>query len=460
MHQDVDKTNRLRLDDNLKECESAKFIAERSLFLKTMNSKFGNQVSKVMSLLDLPAEIIRLIALDLEFTYLVRFQRSSKVIFAVTSDVSFYYEYSLKHFQEIAIKKIYWKRKLIPNWKCVVERLYGNKFEYAAQFFYQNAISYDAYKKFYVPPMTGSELERIGYELGDIFQKVHEDIAQSKSGSGFRVVHKKVLKAREENQLLMKNPYWHFFEDILYDSFMYSFYWNLDFYYDVLDFAKRNKYELLQWTAIGRIGDHSIERAAFGTIHFDEFTEHLMPLFELSKSLESFGVIGLKPKHLSLKALPTFNKVSEFLLKEIVGKKRNNYALFFCYFIQQWMNALHQIVTKEEYRQDQLDALKVCLRWRFVIPNGSWRLTDSNSYQLVCLVDESLRSIIYPKGFYMKYLCWREMVRLLTYGCSKNFRNACEKYLYSSDLACHDNELVVEAREACRLHAKKQTEDG
>jgi hypothetical protein len=79
-----------------------------------------------------------------------------------------------------------------------VERLYGNKFEYAAQFFYQNAISYDAYKKFYVPPLPESELERIGYELGDIFQKDHADIAQSKTGSGFRVVHKKVLKAREE----------------------------------------------------------------------------------------------------------------------------------------------------------------------------------------------------------------------------------------------------------------------
>jgi hypothetical protein len=89
---------------------------------------------------------------------------------------------------------------------------------------------------------------------------------------------------------------------------------------------------LLQWTAIGRIGDHCIERAAFGTIHFDEFTEHLMPLFKLSKSLESFGVIGLKPKHLSRKALPTFNKICEFLLEEIIGKNGTTMHCFLLFY--------------------------------------------------------------------------------------------------------------------------------
>ncbi|KAI3659777.1 hypothetical protein MP638_000906 [Amoeboaphelidium occidentale] len=469
LHQDVDKTNRLGLDDNLKEYESARFITERSLFLKAMNSNSDNQISKVMSLLDLPAEIIRLIALNLstDFSDLMEFQKASPTIRAVTSDVSFYYEYFTENHTKDAIFYLRHNRDSIPNWRKVQEVLFENTAEYVRFFYgfpgamFQRGIDKEV-------DIAESRLGRTGYILGKIFLKFALNLPCSKTPVTFELVQKKLSELRAERQSLSKTYEWRLFEDIMLSRFQeYLRHGSLGIknlgdlnpWLMMLDYAFENGYHLFQQAIMKHMVDEIVISILRGCINVDQGLERLKWLIPQVENVERIGYPAFWFFKMDSKTLSARTRLCEFLLKEIVGKRRKNYACFFRGLIQEWMEALSEIVTNEEYRQDQLDALKVFLRWRFVIPNGSWRLTDSNSYQLVCLVDESLRSIIYPKGFYMKYLCWREMERLLTYGCSKNFRNACEKYLYSSDLVCHDNELVVEARKACRLHAKKQTED-
>jgi hypothetical protein len=76
------------------------------IFLEAMSSTSGNRISEEILLLSLLAEILRLIALNLNFEDLVQFQNSKAILLAATSDGSFYYEYCTKNCPERALKKL------------------------------------------------------------------------------------------------------------------------------------------------------------------------------------------------------------------------------------------------------------------------------------------------------------------------------------------------------------------
>jgi hypothetical protein len=71
-----------------------------------MSSTSGNRISEEISLLSLLTEILRLMALNLNFEDLVQFQNSKAILLAATSDGSFYYEYCTKNYPERAHKKL------------------------------------------------------------------------------------------------------------------------------------------------------------------------------------------------------------------------------------------------------------------------------------------------------------------------------------------------------------------
>jgi hypothetical protein len=52
--------------------------------------------------------------------------------------------------------------------------------------------------------MTWCELERLGYDLSYIFLKLRIELRQSKVAVRFYFVQERILKEREENQVLMK----------------------------------------------------------------------------------------------------------------------------------------------------------------------------------------------------------------------------------------------------------------
>jgi hypothetical protein len=91
-------------------------------------------MSRKSHLLSLPSEMLRLIAMKLDFDDIVQFQASSEMVFTATTDTSFYCQYFKENFSKIAIWGLYERRDRIINWKEVVKRLYNDPFEYV-QFF-------------------------------------------------------------------------------------------------------------------------------------------------------------------------------------------------------------------------------------------------------------------------------------------------------------------------------------
>ncbi|KAI3655682.1 hypothetical protein MP638_000354 [Amoeboaphelidium occidentale] len=99
--------------------------------------------------------------------------------------------------------------------------------------------------------------------------------------------------------------------------------------------------------------------------------------------------------------------------------------------------------------------MKNCLKWRFVVPDDEWWTIPAN-VERVCIVDDTIRDIFFNKGFHIDDHCLEDMRKLLSKICSLNFRKACERYLYSSEYVSGDNELVIDAREACQERAEIQ----
>lgn len=114
------------------------------------------------------------------------------------------------------------------------------------------------------------------------------------------------------------------------------------------------------------------------------------------------------------------------------------------------------VAVNQECVDGHIKILKDCLRWRFIVPKGWWLKSDYNISLTVCILGDQIRDIFYDNGFKLEDERLKEMMSNFKSGCLVNYRKACEKYLHSSDYISVDNEMVMNARDACGSVAETQ----
>lgn len=108
-----------------------------------------------------------------------------------------------------------------------------------------------------------------------------------------------------------------------------------------------------------------------------------------------------------------------------------------------------EIIIKQEDIDRHLHFLKECLQWRFYTEDRSWLCFNLNlDCDIVCVVDQTIRDIFYPKGFIVDG-CFRGILQhFMDNGCALRFREACKKFLSSNESVSDSNQLVIALREA------------
>ncbi|KAI3655854.1 hypothetical protein MP638_000802, partial [Amoeboaphelidium occidentale] len=153
--------------------------------------------------------------------------------------------------------------------------------------------------------------------------------------------------------------------------------------------------------------------------------------------------------------LPELAKLSDFLLKQIVGKRRSNSGEWFYIFLSGMLNFMTEIVIQKEDFEAHLDFFKDFLKCRFFVNDGKWRSLGYNvCFKIVGAVDETIMDISFPKGFSVDESFLYAMEDYMTEGCSLRLRRACRRILHSSDYVSEDDELFVGAGKACRKRRK------
>jgi hypothetical protein len=139
-----------------------------------------------ITLLELPTEIIRLIALELSDNDIVRFGQTHSAVQEIVQDVSFWYSWLKKYHHGLAIRvctnfeyRIKCYKYRIKYYKDVLERLYNDDYEFIEYI----KLEIDDYKyEDYVPNIikTGSDLESIYVRMTwlshQIFHKIREGV--------------------------------------------------------------------------------------------------------------------------------------------------------------------------------------------------------------------------------------------------------------------------------------------
>lgn len=423
-------------------------------------------MSRKSHLLSLPSEMLRLIAMKLDFDDIVQFQASSEMVFTATTDTSFYCQYFKENFSKIAIWGLYERRDRIINWKEVVKRLYNDPFEYV-QFFYENAISKLYHSTFNESLIVGCEYERLGYGLGTIFSLLFTELYSKCNIITIDCVHKRISDIREENPELVKNQIWHYFDDILYSDFQHFLQHesnkiknlkDVEYWLVFLSFANKKDYSLFKPELVKYIVASIVKNVAVGSIDCKQAIQHIKFLLPQLKNMEDLRCVGSCIEDAGTTHLQALSEVYDFLLKEIIGKRRNNYSGFFKGFVRRFIFSLNPLVVQQDNVQAELKFFKHCLKLRFVVSDGEWRELQGFT-RGICIVDDTIRDIFFNKEFYLDHNLLNDMTRLLYEDCSINFRKACEKYLYSSQYVSDNDEHVIEAREACRKRALIQSQE-
>jgi hypothetical protein len=110
-----------------------------------------------LNICSLPAEPLRIIAMNLDFENLVCFQKSRSVDLAARSDISFYYSFFEEHYVYRAIDKLYLYKGEVINWKSVAELFLKNHHSFA-EFFHTNAYNKLKHPELYFEPSKEFEL--------------------------------------------------------------------------------------------------------------------------------------------------------------------------------------------------------------------------------------------------------------------------------------------------------------
>ncbi|KAI3656104.1 hypothetical protein MP638_001245 [Amoeboaphelidium occidentale] len=225
---------------------------------------------------------------------------------------------------------------------------------------------------------------------------------------------------------------------------------------EVLDLARTMEFALFEQAMLKPLILDAAKGIILASIDCDQGLEQIKYLIPQLKDASDIGNVGSMIQFVKPTSLPTVVKVYELLLKEIIGKRRNNNAKFFAAFVRGFIWTLSDIICREECIERYLAILKSCLKWRFVVLDGDWRRELLHDAQIVSLFDETIRDIIYHRGFRINNDCVKIISDRLNKGCTVNFRKACEKYLFSSEYISDSDEDVIAAREACRKRSEIQ----
>lgn len=396
-------------------------------------------------LLELPAEILRMIALNLRFDDLVHFQKSSRTAVAATSDVSFYYRFFTRHHARRAIKEVYSNRERIPNWKDVIRRLYNDPAELA--FYFCDFEYHYLYKSGRTTVLLPDcELELLGHKLGNLFAKTNDELKDSSYRITIQDLNRIIDKLWAENPELAETKQGRVFKDIFLHGILnfilvhrgsnIETLKDVDLWVSALNFATENKLTLYQQKMLHHIVISIISRINEGSIDYDTGIWHLSYLIPQLHSMERIGYFMLPIDFKNLDSLPRHAKVIRFLFQEIVGKRRPNYGVFFNNFVLELAYFLALFVKQNEFVQEHLDILRDVLKWRPFVSNEDWRrFTLRTSLIILAVVDETLRDIIFDKGFVLDDSIRCTLLKMLGYNCSEKFREICEDHLSPSEYA-------------------------
>ncbi|KAI3656238.1 hypothetical protein MP638_001694 [Amoeboaphelidium occidentale] len=309
-----------------------------------------------MSLLSPPPELIRLIAKNLCAYDLFRFQQSSRVLLATTFDVSFCCNYFKEAYSKQAISFVYFLRNYIPNWNPMAERLNDDIDLYVHYFFTK------VYGKFnnpeeHVSHMTGRKVERIGYEMGEIFNELYEVFCFANPSASLCLMATKNLELRVRRPELAETKYWHYFEDLFFCEFRLILHKdelkirNINdpqIWCNVLSFSCKTDYRLFQQEILKHILISTIKNVSNGLMNCDRVIELLENLIPWLQNVEDIARNCCVVYLAIAERLPDLAKVYEFMLKEIIGKRQRNYDLFFERFLERLIQYIPLVAEKKD----------------------------------------------------------------------------------------------------------------
>lgn len=420
------------------------------------------------SLSTLPPEIIEMIAKNLSISDLVSFQDSSSVMRAAISHDSFHFEFLTRNYANKAIKTLLENRDEIDNWKELLERFYKNDGEFS-NFFYNHEVYTNSYTGHYFSRMTDFQKERLGFKLGKLFEGIRKSCLSSRNTNMIAKAQEQISTARINNPELAKTNQWQLFEDLLFadvwskingEVYKKSNLNNLEHRLSTLDFACKNNYANFGHKIAKYIIFTVIRKVANGSLDCDQGVQYALHLIPQMNDMADIQYVGYLISETTPNNVSAVGVVYNVLLREIIGKKKNNYHVFFQNFMQEFILSLAQNLHEKENVQDYLGAAKDCLKWRFALRETGWRnKCDFDIVKRLFILDEEIREIISQKCLGVNGDFLNDMKNLLQKGCSISFRKACEKILYSSEYVSEDNKLVIAARYACRKRAEVQSKE-
>jgi hypothetical protein len=138
---------------------------------------------------------------------------------------------------------------------------------------------------------------------------------------------------REENPELVKNQIWHYFEDILYSDFQHFLKHesnkiknlkDVEYWLGILSFANKKDYSLFK----------------------QELVKYIVA--SIVKNMEDLRCVRSCIRDAGTTHLQALSEVYDFLLKEIIGKRRNNYSGFFKGFVSRIFFSLNPLVVQQD----------------------------------------------------------------------------------------------------------------
>jgi hypothetical protein len=199
-----------------------------------------------------------------------------------------------------------------------------------------------------------------------------------------------------------------------------------------------------------------VQNIAVGSIDYEDGIEHLKHLIPQLKDTEDIGHSGYFIFQRPIESFKTMTKVSNFLTREIVGKRRSNYCGFFKHFVKHLVHSISITVPYTNELEEKLDFLKDYLRWRFAVPCGDWRNEIQNKgTKKICIVDETISNILYPEGLKITPVVLSMTMMTLNAYCSLRFRKACEKLLFHGKYGALKGEGINLAKKACMRKLKE-----
>ncbi|KAI3655752.1 hypothetical protein MP638_003670, partial [Amoeboaphelidium occidentale] len=363
-----------------------------------------------------------MIALNLHFDDLVHFQKSNRKVSALTSDASFYSEYYRRHYPRQAIRKMYDNRDRTPNWTNVLESLFKDPVEFAHYFYGYpkgNFLKYGIIWTF----LLDYGLKDLGIRLAILFRETIDNLADYSGQPKIQSAHSSILKLRQKTPELARTAQWHAFEDVYYCDFSKT----LERYYhdhndlnslepwlEILDFAKKNKYTSFQQKVIKCLVTSIFRKTAKGHIDCDQGIEYLSTFIPQLRAVEIIRYPKVGINFSKMENLRSIARLNQFLFEEIVGKKRYNYMLFYNNIVSDLIDLLSHFVHVNEFVLEHLNILRHVLAWRHYVPNEDWRSrSNPRLLMILAIVDETLRDIIFVKGFKMDNSILKELRTLL-----------------------------------------------